>query len=73
MRQAFEQGGITTLVGDWTRGDPAITAVLRAHGRDGVPLYLFYPAGATTPRILPQILTEGIVLEAINASGAAGS
>lgn len=73
VRQAFEQGGITTLVGDWTRGDPAITAVLRAHGRDGVPLYLFYPAGATTPRILPQILTEGIVLEAINASGAAGS
>jgi thiol:disulfide interchange protein DsbD len=73
VRQAFEQRGITTLVGDWTRGDPAITAVLRAHGRDGVPLYLFYPAGATAPRILPQILTEGIVLEAISASGAAGS
>ncbi len=73
VRRAFEQRGITTLVGDWTRGDPAITAVLRAHGRDGVPLYLFYPAGATAPRILPQILTEGIVLEALNPPGAAGS
>ena len=73
VRRAFDQRGIATLVGDWTRGDPAITAVLRAHGRDGVPLYLFYPAGAATPRILPQILTEGIVLEAISAPYAAGS
>ena len=55
------------------RAVSSITAVLRAHGRDGVPLYLFYPAGAATPRILPQILTEGIILEAISAPGAAGS
>lgn len=72
-RRAFEARGIALLTGDWTRGDPAITAVLRAHGRDGVPLYLFYPPGAATPRILPQILTEGIILEAISAPGAAGS
>ena len=65
VRGAFAQRGVTVLTGDWTRGDPAISAVLRAHGRDGVPLYLYYPAGATTPRILPQILTEGIVLEAL--------
>ncbi|MEO3472603.1 protein-disulfide reductase DsbD domain-containing protein [Roseomonas sp. CAU 1739] len=65
VRTAFAQRGVTVLTGDWTRGDPAITAALRAHGRDGVPLYLYYPAGATTPRILPQILTEGIVLGAL--------
>ncbi len=72
-RRAFEARGIALLTGDWTRGDPAITAVLRAHGRDGVPLYLFYPAGAATPRILPQILTERILLDAISAPDAAGS
>jgi thiol:disulfide interchange protein/DsbC/DsbD-like thiol-disulfide interchange protein len=68
-RQAFAARDIALLTGDWTRGDPAITAVLRAHQRDGVPLYLFYPAGGGAPRVLPQILTEGIILETINATG----
>ena len=35
------------LKGDWTRQDPAITAFLREHGRDGVPLYVFFPPGAS--------------------------
>ncbi|MBR0648456.1 cytochrome C biogenesis protein [Roseomonas terrae] len=68
-RQIFADRNIALLTGDWTRGDPAITAVLRAHQRDGVPLYLFYPAGGGAPRILPQILTEGIIRETINATG----
>jgi thiol:disulfide interchange protein DsbD len=58
-------GGVVQLTGDWTRGDAAITALLRAHGRDGVPLYLLYPAGGGAPLVLPQILTEGILREAI--------
>ncbi|MBW6397990.1 thioredoxin family protein [Roseomonas sp. HJA6] len=65
VQRAFADSNIAYLTGDWTRGDPAITAVLRAHQRDGVPLYLFYPAGGGAPRILPQILTEGIILQAI--------
>ena len=66
VQRAFAERNIAYLTGDWTRGDPAITAVLRTHRRDGVPLYLFYPAGGGAPRILPQILTEGIVLQAID-------
>lgn len=69
VQRAFADRNIAYLTGDWTRGDPAITTVLRAHQRDGVPLYLFYPAGGGAPRILPQILTEGIVLQAIAAPG----
>lgn len=38
-------------------------------GGRGVPLYLLYPAGGGAPRILPQILTEGILLRAIGAAG----
>jgi len=53
------------LLGDWTRGDAAITALLRFHAREGVPLYLLYPAGGGPPAILPQILTEGMLLRAI--------
>jgi thiol:disulfide interchange protein DsbD len=70
VQRAFAKQGVAVLVGDWTRGDAAITALLRAHQRDGVPLYLFYPAGGGAPALLPQILTERIVLEAIGASQA---
>jgi DsbC/DsbD-like thiol-disulfide interchange protein/cytochrome c biogenesis protein CcdA len=68
VRAAFAAANVTVLTGDWTNGEPAITAILRAHGRDGVPLYLLYPAGGGAPAILPQILTEGMVLQAIAAA-----
>ncbi len=65
VRAAFAARGVAYLRGDWTRQDPAITAYLRAHGRDGVPLYVFYPPGAARGRVLPQLLTPGIVLRAL--------
>ncbi len=65
VRDAFAGRGVAYLKGDWTRGDPAVGALLRAHGREGVPLYLLYPAGGGLPAILPQILTEGVVLRAL--------
>ncbi len=67
----FARRNIAYLKGDWTRQDPAITAFLRAHGRDGVPLYLYYAPGAREPVELPQLLTEGIVLEAIGTASVA--
>ena len=48
-----------------TVGDPAITALLRAHGREGVPLYLFWPPGGGEAVILPEVLTEAMVLSQI--------
>ena len=69
VRDAFAARGVAYLKGDWTRGDPAITAYLREHGRDGVPLYVFYPAGGGTPTVLPQILTEAAVLGQLNNTG----
>jgi thiol:disulfide interchange protein len=61
VRQAFRAGNVAVLVGDWTGGDPALARVLEAHGRAGVPLYLFYPAGGGAPRELPQVLTPGML------------
>jgi thiol:disulfide interchange protein DsbD len=68
VRQAFADRHIAYLIADWTRRDPAITALLSAHGRSGVPLYLYYAPGAATPRVLPQILTEDEVLAALGGS-----
>lgn len=66
--KAFEAAGVVYLVGDWTRSDPAITAELQRHGRSGVPLYLVYAPDRTEPVILPQILTEGVVIKAVEAA-----
>ncbi len=65
VRRAFAERGVVYLKGDWTRQDAGITAFLRQQGRDGVPLYVFFPADGGTPSVLPQILTQGIVLRAI--------
>jgi thiol:disulfide interchange protein/DsbC/DsbD-like thiol-disulfide interchange protein len=67
VRRGFRSQGVTYLVGDWTREDPDITAFLKAHNRDGVPLYLFYPPKGAEPVMLPQILTPGLVLNIIGA------
>jgi thiol:disulfide interchange protein DsbD len=69
VQAAFARRGVATLTGDWTQGDPAIGALLRENGREGVPLYLLYPAGGGSPQLLPQVLTEGIIRRAIGEAG----
>jgi len=68
VQRAFADRHIAYMKGDWTRQDPEISAFLRDQGRDGVPLYLFYPGDGGAPTVLPQILTQGIVLRAIGAA-----
>ncbi|MBB5707783.1 DsbC/DsbD-like thiol-disulfide interchange protein/cytochrome c biogenesis protein CcdA [Sphingopyxis panaciterrulae] len=63
VQTAFDKAGVVTLVGDWTGGDPVITRALAEHGRNSVPLYLWYAPGAERPEILPQILTPGLLVE----------
>lgn len=68
-RAAFEKGGVVTLVGDWTQGDPAITRFLASRGRNSIPYYLFVtPSGEV--RELPQILTSDLLVrQTISSSG----
>lgn len=63
VRDAFAKGGVTVLVGDWTDGDPALGRFIERHNRAGVPLYLWYPAGASEPQVLPQLLTQGMLTD----------
>lgn len=65
VQDAFRERGVAFLVADWTRNDPAITRVLERHQRPGVPLYLVYVNGGE-PKVLPQVLTPQIVLDALN-------
>jgi len=61
VKEAFAARHVAYVKGDWTNRDPAISAYLRAHGRDGVPLYVYYPAHGEG-EVLPQILSPGMVL-----------
>ena len=63
--QALADHNIVYLKGDWTNNDPEITELLNKFQRSGVPLYLLYPKGDGQPEVLPQILLENVVLEAI--------
>jgi len=52
---------ITYIEADWTRKDPIISSALEKYGRTGLPLYLLFPSKGD-PLILPEILTEDILL-----------
>ena len=66
-KKGFEQAGVVKLKGDWTNRDAEITAVLRELNRAGVPLYLFWAPGAESPKILPQVLTESMILSELSS------
>jgi thiol:disulfide interchange protein DsbD len=63
---AFGERNVALFKADWTREDPAITQALTALGRSGVPVYALYSPGQNDPQLLPQVLTPGIVLDAVN-------
>jgi thiol:disulfide interchange protein DsbD len=67
LKTAFEERSVVALKADWTNQNPEITALLAEYGRNGVPLYLYYAPDSDTPEILPQVLTESIVLAALDS------
>lgn len=66
VKSAMAAKGVTYLKADWTNRDGDIARILESHGRSGVPLYLLYRPGQAKPDLLPQILTEGIILDALS-------
>lgn len=66
VEKAFQDRKVTLLVADWTNKDPVIATQLEALNRSGVPVYALYKNGMKSPVLLPEILTEGIVLEALD-------
>ncbi len=73
VADALARNNAVYLKADWTRRDAVIAAALAEHGRAGVPLYLVYGVGGSEPVILPQLLSEGMVAQALDkaASGPA--
>ena len=65
VQKAFADNNVVLLRADWTRYDDSITQTLNSLGRSGVPTYALYVPGEKSPRLLPEVLTPGIVTSAL--------
>jgi thiol:disulfide interchange protein/DsbC/DsbD-like thiol-disulfide interchange protein len=65
VQKAFADANVVLMRADWTRYDDNITRALNSFGRSGVPTYALYVPGESQPRLLPEVLTIGIVTNAI--------
>lgn len=61
----FAERGVAALRADWTDRSDLIARALAGYGRASIPLYVYYRPGAEVPLLLPEILTPGIVLAAL--------
>lgn len=66
----FGELNIVRMKADWTLKDPAITKALAEFGRNGVPLYVFYPQSGA-PIVLPEVLTPSVVLALVEGKSTA--
>ena len=67
VEERFARLGVVPIQADWTSRDETITRALAQFGRNSVPLYVLYSGrNDEKPIILPEILTPGIVLDALN-------
>lgn len=67
VQNKFLETGVTPVIADWTKRDERITRALAEFGRNSVPLYVLYSGDRNQePVILPEVLTPGIVLDALD-------
>jgi thiol:disulfide interchange protein DsbD len=67
VQQRLKSSGVELVRADWTRHDETIANALAALGRSGVPTYALYSADPNAPpQLLPEVLTPGIVLRALD-------
>lgn len=66
VKDKFKDLNFVMMKADWTNRNPEITRALESFGRNGVPLYVIYHKDLDEPMILPELLTPGIVMDALN-------
>lgn len=70
VKQALTRTNTVYMVADSTKFNADIDDAMSAFGQGGLPLYVVYPADGSAPKVLPQVLTPSIVINALNqASG----
>ena len=69
FRAAMRRADAVFMQGDWTNVDPAISEFLEAHKAVGVPLYVVFPSNGGEGEVLPTVLTQDTVAEALLRAG----
>jgi thiol:disulfide interchange protein DsbD len=70
VKEALSRTGTIYMVADSTKFNADIDDAMTAFGQGGLPLYVVYPADGSEPKVLPQVLTPSIVVNALDrASG----
>ncbi|MDO6408789.1 protein-disulfide reductase DsbD family protein [Pantoea phytobeneficialis] len=65
VKEALAKTGTVYMVADSTKFNPDVDDALGEFGQGGLPMYLVYPANGGPPKVLPQVLTPGIVVDAL--------
>lgn len=66
VKAALAKTGTLYMVADSTKFNPDVDDALNHFGQGGLPLYVVYPADGGQPQVLPQVLTPGIVINALH-------
>ena len=66
FKQLLADADMQYMKGDYTNVDPAIAAFLQRFDAVGVPLYVVFGPGSPDGEVLPTLLTDGIVRDAIS-------
>jgi thiol:disulfide interchange protein DsbD len=62
---------VVAMRADWTSQDPEISELLQKLGRKGVPCYVVFPGSRPDePILLPEVITQRSLLEALDKGGA---
>lgn len=70
VKRALASTNTIYMVADSTKFNADIDDAMSTFGQGGLPLYVVYPADGSAPKVLPQVLTPAIVVNALNqASG----
>jgi thiol:disulfide interchange protein DsbD len=70
FRASLDAVNAVYMIGDYTNVDEDITAFLEAHHSPGVPLYVVYPASGGEGEVLPTLLTQSMVDDALKRAAA---
>ena len=72
VKQAMARTDTIYMIADSTKYNPDVEQALSDFGRGGLPLYVVYPADGGKPVVLPQVLTPGIVITALQQASEKG-
>ncbi|PEI06116.1 cytochrome C biogenesis protein [Pantoea agglomerans] len=73
VKAAMARTSTIYMVADSTKYNPDVEQALSDFGRGGLPLYVVYPADGGKPVVLPQVLTPGIVISALDQATEKGT